>query len=181
MMTEQDGGPMEIDLGLPMKGCSSSGTTIKRLVGNGAKRNEWAVAHQLSLLLEDELRSDPTYKPSEPTIPACQCDLDVEVWLAIVDCHAVGFLAVRPYDLYQFKDDVDNGISNQWHPFPNGYRIVSIWLARHHRGKGFAPRLANDAAATYGFSPTEFVHSPPFSKSGLAFASKLSEGKIRTC
>lgn len=139
----------------------------------------WAIAHDLSKLLELELELPGI----EPTIPQDQHDMsDIKVWLWIESNFAVGFLCTLPLDPnenFRWLDDVDRGVRNNWQNIDCGYRIVSVWLARNLRGNGIAQNLASTAAAHFGIAIDEYVHSLPLSDAGRRFAKRLSPKGIR--
>lgn len=134
----------------------------------------WAVAHQLSKLLELEHPTD------EPPFPTRQNELsDVTVWLWVESCFAVGFLCTRPVQHFRWLDEVEAGNVNNIATCRDCHAINSVWVAKCRRKDKIALRLAEAAAAHYGIPVSDFVHSPPFSCKGRQFAERLSGGRVR--
>jgi ribosomal protein S18 acetylase RimI-like enzyme len=166
-------------LQLPFRYLAADGPL--RVAAIDADSKLWAVAHDLSLCLQTTLSESGLAGPvGEPTVPADQQDLpDVDAWLWIEDCVAVGFLSIRPQCCAFWLDEVENQKNAAPIDCNGHYAILGAWVAPKYEGRGLAGKIAVAAASRYGIDPSHFLHSRPFSPAGKHFAMKLSRGRIR--
>lgn len=105
--------------------------------------------------------------------------LNIDVWIWCSSGRALAIMATEPESSFFYFDCVSRKIVSPEIPAPNSYRIVGVWVATACRGIGVSTTLVEEAAKLYCIDPKSFIHSPPFTEDGLAFAAKWSNGQIR--
>lgn len=106
-------------------------------------------------------------------------ELNVDVWIWCCSRRAIAMMITQSENSFYWLDEVMEGVSGPPVPCLNSYRIIGVWVAEPFRGTGISSRIVHAAARYLRVEPKGFVHSPPFSCSGIKFAEKWSSGRVR--
>jgi len=107
---------------------------------------------------------------------------DIEAGLWVSEGRAVGVLVyVVGEGRFHWLDELaDNpGTAPIHDDGRQALRITGVWVARQFRNRGIAKQLALAAGKEYGLDPERFIHTPPFTPEGRAFADSLAGGRVR--